>query len=513
MSSEQEASQITAYSYKPFIDLTPEESKRLSPMTRNAKNVIYVTGFLANTKMNKNNFRISDNKYLEAISKGLAAGKPINYGPKILGKAHHPNFYQDLDISGKTDAEARADFLQYQEWSRIGDMFRMSYDKIRDRWIFNGAISHPNVVEAIQNKTLELPKYVSPYFWNLNNPEETGSEIREAELFHVSFVDDPAYGPEAVAGTCNPDENSSICAARVLGMPAAQVKPSKVPCACGLMASINHKLDSSFYVESPNQSRIKTMSDQNNTQKETPINEENKNPNNNGDPSEEAKNAALSKMKEYDKLANEGKANLDKSKSETNDPKNPTIPVEYQEVLNMAIEKERKQLGKQHDKAISEYTAKIESLEKEIAKRDETAQDAILNQYIERDFYKNDEEYNNKKTFYKKLAQELKMPNDKLEELMKDHYQVKELKISVNTKGENKGKGAGSTAATAEDKNLNPFGFDNDDHSSSTNQFGLLQSGGGKNKGIGAGTTADDDDEEDTTAAKGAAAIIGAFSS
>src|SRR5688500_14821832 len=157
-------SQDTAYSFKPFIDLTPEETKRLSPMTRNARNVIYVTGFLANTKLNANGFRITDNKYIEA-NKGLAAGRPINFGPKILGKAHHPNFYQDLDISGKTDEEAREMFLQYQEWSRIGDMFRIAYDKEFDRWRWNGAISHPNVVEAIQEGRLELPKYVSPYFW------------------------------------------------------------------------------------------------------------------------------------------------------------------------------------------------------------------------------------------------------------------------------------------------------------------------------------------------------------
>ena len=270
------ASQITGYSFQPFIDLTQEEQSRLSAMTRNAKNLIYVRGFLVNTKKNKNGWRITDNSYI-AQNKGIAAGRSINFGPKILGKAHHPNFYHDLDLADKTAEDARKEFLVYQEWSRIGDILRIDYDNTKDQWNFYGAISHPNIIEAIQKKELELPRYVSPYFWNLNDPDDTGDEIREAELFHVSFVDDPAYGPEVatIDATC-PSEDGKACAAQVFGLPAATLNIDRLlsrekvpPCACGLMASYTNKLDSSFYVKEPKLQQTQNMSDPNTQQPTT----------------------------------------------------------------------------------------------------------------------------------------------------------------------------------------------------------------------------------------------------
>ena len=494
-----QASQITGYSFKPFIDLTPEEASRLSAMTRNAKHVIYTRGFLVNTQKNKNGWRITDNKYIEA-NRGIAAGRPINYGPKMLGKAHHPNFYHDLDLSDKTPEQARKEFLAYQEWSRIGDILRIDYDSQNDKWLFYGAISHPNIVEAVQKKELELPKYVSPYFWNLNDPEKTGDEINEAELFHVSFVDDPAYGPEVATIDAMCDSSTGgACAAQVFGLPASSIikiaakKPS--PCMCGLMASYEHKLGSAFYVENPTQLQTQDMSDStppqstenktNNTQQEIPKDQA-------------AREAALKTMKKYDELANSGK-DLDNKAIKTEDPKNPTIPVEYQDVLNMAIEKDREENAKLHAKALKEKDDIIASMQETITKYETEGRERILDSYIDKDSFKDEKEYNERRSFYSNLCKELKMTNAQLEELMKGHYQVQEVKYMKN---KNKGQGAG-TVTGSEDKNMDPFGFD----SREDNGFGKLSSSTPK-RGLEAASNDDDNTEEDTSKAS---AILGAF--
>ena len=502
MTDQSSSSQITAYSFAPFIELTADESKRLSAMTRNAKNVIYTHGFLVNTKKNKNGWRITDNKYIEA-NRGLAAGRPINYGPKVLGKAHHPNFYHDLDLSNKTPEQAREEFLQYQEWSRIGDILRIDYDQDNDRWIFDGAISHPNIVEAVQKGELQLPKYVSPYFWNLNDPDDTGDEIREAELFHVSFVDDPAYGPEAIAGTCNPSEDGITCAARVMGLSAGLVrgKHGKIPpCACGLMASIKNKLDSSFYVETPTVEQIQNMSDPSTTtSKETNTNKQESQP---AAPDQAAREAALATMKKYDEIANKGEANLDKKDSKTEaDPKNPTIPVEYQEVLNMAIEKDRAEQQKGFTKALKEREDRIAELEGVIKKYEDAGREAILDAHIDKDTFKDEAEYKMRREFYANLSKDLKMTNEQLEELMKGHYQVQEVKYLANKKG----KGAGSDSSP----NTDPFGFNNRED----NGFGKLSN----SRGLGASTNNNEEevDEDilvdDDKTNNASSAILGAF--
>lgn len=516
MTSNQKPSQIEAYSFRPFIDLSPDEANRLSAMTRNAKDVIYVRGFLANTQMNANNFRISDNKYIEQ-NKGLAAGRPLNFGPKILGKNHHPNFYHDLDLEGKTPEEARQLFLQYQEWSRIGDILRIFYDKTSDRWKFYGAISHPNIVEAVQKKELELPKFVSPYFWNLNHPEETGPDIREAELFHVSFVDEPAYGPEVatIEASCHSSEGDSACAAQIYGMPAGkmqivQSKKGMPPCMCGLMASVDNKLDSSFYVETPKRDRTNKMSDDSNSKKDNGQQEgqegKNTNENNENQSADQlAREAALKKMAEYDKEANKGTGNIEDKKT-TNDPNNPTIPVQYQDALNLAIEKDRAEQAKLNNKVIKEKDQLIEQLQAELGKIHETNREAILDKYIEKDMYKTEDEFKQRRKFYLDLAKDLKMSNDKLEELMKDHYQVKELKIDINHKGANaRGKGAGSS-----NMNLDPFEFNNRED----NGFGMLSNEGASlsdRRGLGAGITTTDSDNEEESGAAAAGAILSAF--
>lgn len=504
MTPDTAASQITGYSYKPFIDLTPEEVSKLSAMTRNAKKVIYVHGFLANTKKNKNGWRITDNKYIEP-NRGIAAGRPINYGPKVLGKAHHPNFYHDLDLSDKTPEQARKEFLAYQEWSRIGDILRIDYNTTRDRWEFDGAVSHPNIVEAVQKGELELPKYVSPYFWNLNDPDDTGDEIRDAELFHVSYVDDPAYGPEAVAGTCNPSEDGTTCAARVMGLPASYTNALKFdavgktpPCACGLMASIKNKLDSSFYVESPNSQQIQDMSDQ---QTQNP-----KADNTNKNQDEIAREAALKTMQEYDKKANEGKANLNndvKDANKADDPNNPTIPVQYQDALNLALEKDRAEQQKGFAKTLKEKDDLITELQAKITKYEDEGRERVLDSYIDKDTFKDEAEYKKRREFYANLTKELKMSNEQLEELMKGHYQVQEVKYLANKKG----KGAGSDGNKP---NTDPFGFNNRED----NGFGKLS-----NRGLGASSNQDDedagsevdDDDNDNTKTSHGSAILGAF--
>ena len=498
------ASQVTAYSFKPFIELTPEEYSHLSPMTRNAKKVIYVHGFLANTKKNKNGWRITDNKYIEA-NKGLAAGRPINYGPKVLGQAHHPNFYHDLDLTDKTPEQARKEFLAYQEWSRIGDILRINYDSSKDRWEFDGAVSHPNIVEAVDNGELQLPKFVSPYFWNLNDPDDTGDEIREAELFHVSYVDDPAYGPEAVAGTCNPAEDGTTCAARVMGLPAGKNARyvSNPPCACGLMASIKNKLDSSFYVESPNSQQIHNMSDQSQTQQSSPNNndattKQSTTPTKNQD--EIAREAALKTMQDYDKKANEGKANLNDVKDVKEDPNNPTIPVQYQDALNLALEKDRAEQQKGFAKTLKEKDDLITELQAKITKYEDEGRERVLDSYIDKETFKDEAEYKKRREFYANLTKELKMTNEQLEELMKGHYQVQEVKYLANKKG----KGAG-----AEVPNTDPFGFNNRED----NGFGKLSN----SRGLGASVEEPPDDGQTEEKEKGdnnnnaANAILGAF--
>ena len=488
MPNQQEASQITGYSFKPYIDLSPEEYGRLSAMTRNSKDVIYVKGFLVNTKKNKNGWRITDNSYI-AQNKGIAAGRSINFGPKMLGKAHHPNFYHDLDVSDKTPEEARKEFLAYQEWSRIGDILRIDYDTNKDQWNFYGAISHPNIIEAIQKKELELPRYVSPYFWNLNDPQDTGDEIREAELFHVSFVDDPAYGPEVatIDATC-PSSDGKACAAQVFGLPAAgwnKVKMSgKPPCMCGLMASYTNKLDSSFYVKDPQGKQIQDMSDPNPQQ--TPTQQEN-NTTSNKNKDELAREAALKTMQEYDKKANAAKDLDTKGTVVENDPNNPTIPVQYQDALNLAIEKDRAEQQKGFAKALKEKDDRIAELQAQVTKYVEQGREAILDNYIDKNTFKDEAEYKKRREFYSNLTKELKMSNEQLEELMKGHYQVQEVKYLANKKG----KGAGTESSS--ELNTDPFGFKDKEEQSA---FGKLSS----RQGLAAGSEDNSDNQDEDSA-------------
>jgi len=485
-----DASQITGYSFKPYIDLSPEEYGRLSAMTRNSKDVIYVKGFLVNTKKNKNGWRITDNSYI-AQNKGIAAGRSINFGPKMLGKAHHPNFYHDLDVSDKTPEEARKEFLAYQEWSRIGDILRIDYDITKDQWNFYGAISHPNIIEAIQKKELELPRYVSPYFWNLNDPQDTGDEIREAELFHVSFVDDPAYGPEVatIDATC-PSKNGKACAAQVFGLPAGVGKVKSIvgtpPCACGLMASYTNKLDSSFYVKDPQGKQIQEMSDPNPQQQQQQEN----NTTSNKNKDELAREAALKTMQEYDKKANAAKDLDTKGNVQENDPNNPTIPVQYQDALNLAIEKDRAEQQKGFAKALKEKDDRIAELEATVTKYVEAGRESILDNYIDKNTFKDEAEYKKRREFYSNLTKELKMSNEQLEELMKGHYQVQEVKYLANKKG----KGAGVDS----DLNTDPFGFNNKEEESAFGKLSSSSSSTTAKQGLAAGSEDKDNQDEDS---------------
>jgi len=505
---QEEASQITGYSFNPYIDLTPEEYGRLSAMTRNSKNVIYVKGFLVNTKKNNNGWRITDNSYI-AQNKGIAAGRSINFGPKMLGKAHHPNFYHDLDVSNKTPEEARKEFLAYQEWSRIGDILRIDYDNTKDQWNFYGAISHPNIIEAIQKKELELPRYVSPYFWNLNDPNDTGDEIREAELFHVSFVDDPAYGPEVatIDATC-PSEDGKACAAQVFGLPAAGnkkvAKAGKPPCMCGLMASYTNKLDSSFYVKDPQGKQIQDMSDPNPQQSQQQENNTTSNTTNNKNKDELAREAALKTMQEYDKKANAAK-DLDtkgNTQQQENDPNNPTIPVQYQDALNLAIEKDRAEQQKGFSKALKEKDDRIAELEAQVNKYVEQGRESILDSYIDKNTFKDEAEYKKRREFYSNLTKELKMSNEQLEELMKGHYQVQEVKYLANKKG----KGAGVDS----ELNTDPFGFKDKEEQSAFGKLSSSSSSSSPSKqGLAAGSTIEDNEDNENN--DSALAVANAF--
>lgn len=507
-----EASQITAYSFKPFIELSQDEYNRLSPMTRNAKNVIYVTGFLANTKMNKNGFRITDNKYIEQ-NKGLAAGRPINFGPKVLGKAHHPNFYQDLDVDEERDPQgAKKAFLEYQEWSRIGDILKISYDKPRDRWQFYGAISHPNIVDAIEKGSLQLPKYVSPYFWNLNHPKDTGPEIREAELFHVSFVDDPAYGPEAVASPVCSSSEGTTCQAKLYGMGAGvderiQARKGKPPCMCGLMASIDHKVSSSLYIENPKSHSKKSMSDPNSNPPQP--NPQENNPNQGGEDENSKQSEALKRMQNYGKDANDAKTDLNKKEEQPSEKKKQIeIPIEFQDIVNIQIEKERSAMTKQHNKALAEKDEVISSLQKEIASIREKEREGLISRYIQKDTFKEEGKFEERVNFYKNL----KLSNDELEAILKDHWEIKEVQVSLDHSGGSgkKGKGAGTENKAL---NLDPFGFESGD------QIGLLTPT--IRKGLGASVNPDNNDEdsgipsdndEDILTEERGRSIIGAFS-
>ena len=516
-------SQITAYSFKPFINLSPEEYSRLSPMTRNAKNVIYVMGFLANTKMNKNGFRITDNKYIEN-NKGLAAGRPINFGPKVLGKAHHPNFYHDLIVDEEKDPQgARKAFLEYQEWSRIGDILKISYDKPRDRWQFYGAISHPNIVDAIEKGSLQLPKYVSPYFWNLNHPKDTGPEIREAELFHVSFVDDPAYGPEAIATpVCNSKEGTT-CQAKLYGMGAGlsdmtKSMKGKPPCMCGLMASIDPKVSSSLYIENPKSLSKQTMSDPNSN---PPPNNNNNNPPSQDNTQQEGEgqnenkqSEALKRMQNYGTDANDAKTDINKKKE--TEGKKLEIPIEFQDIVNIQIEKERNQMNKQHNKALAEKDEVISSLQKEIASIREKEREGLINRYLQKDTFKEEGKFEERVAFYKGL----KISNEELEGILKDHWDIKEVQVSVShSNGSSKGKGAG-VMDNKTMMNMDPFGFESGDEIGLlTPSFkrGLKASVDPDNGGNGVaeddtGIPQDNDDDDILTEEKQGKAILGAFS-
>jgi len=203
-------------------------------------------------------------------------------------------------------------------------------------------------------------------------------------------------------------------------------------------------------------------------------------------------------MQEYDKLANSGK-DLDttgtkaKKKGE-DDPQNPTIPVEYQEVLNMAIEKDRAEQAKQFNKTLKEKDDIIAELEGKINKYVEQGREAILDNYIDKSTFKDEAEYKKRREFYANLSKDLKMSNEQLEELMRGHYQVQEVKYLTNKKG----KGAGS------DLNTDPFGFETRED----NGFGRLSSSNSSNKqGLGAGL--ESEDSEDTNPA--ASAVASAF--
>jgi len=247
------------------------------------------------------------------------------------------------------------------------------------------------------------------------------------------------------------------------------------------------------------------MSDPNNpTQPENGKDEERQDggESSNKSPDQAAKDAALKKMQEYDKMANEGKANIKgestkeetKTEEEETETKKEETVEEKETKLQQLLDEERAKADraaeKKYKKQTEELKATIAKLEKEIAARDAVEQEEILNKYIKRENYKDKAQFEERLTFYKNLAKEYKMTNDKLEELMKDHYQVKEINA---TKGaaEGKGKGAGVVNGT---KNMDPFGFEED-------SFGLLSSSSNNSnkRGIGASTNPDEEIDTDET--------------
>ena len=82
------------------------------------------------------------------------------------------------------------------------------------------------------------------------------------------------------------------------------------------------------------------------------------------------------------------------------------------------------------------------------------------------------------------------MSNEQLEELMKGHYQVQEVKYLANKKG----KGAGVDS----DLNTDPFGFNNKEEESAFGKLSSSSSSTTAKQGLAAGSEDKDNQDEDS---------------
>ena len=130
---------------------------------------------------------------------------------------------------------------------------------------------------------------------------------------------------------------------------------------------------------------------------------------------------------------------------------------------------------------------------------------------MQKDTFKEEGKFEERVAFYKGL----KISNEELEGILKDHWEVKELQVSLDHNGGKKGKGA----ASDQKMNMDPFGFESGDEIgllTSSFKRGLKASVDPDNGGNGVAEDdtgiPQDNDDDILTEEKQGKAILGAFS-
>ena len=187
------------------------------------KGDLWIKSFLINTDINKRGWSVDPNTIRENVKSII--GKPLVMARNALtGRIDHPVW--DTRKSAEANYES-------QLASAIGTVEDYQYDPRTNTYYAISRITVPAVRDELLSKTNpygknnKLPIAVSPQI--LYNPStEQANYYKNWTFSHLSLVDEPAYGPQAVGlEACNGDKKT--CSQKLQQVTAAAAAASSSP--------------------------------------------------------------------------------------------------------------------------------------------------------------------------------------------------------------------------------------------------------------------------------------------
>ena len=111
------------------------------------------------------------------------------------------------------------------------------------------------------------------------------------------------------------------------------------------------------------------------------------------------------------------------------------VGVDLETILQGERAKIEKSMRKEYSEQLKAVEADRDTLKKELEKRDDADRDRIITQYLPSEIFKDKEIHEKRTNYYRDLAKKYSLPNAELENLLKDHYEVKQIDVTASLGG------------------------------------------------------------------------------
>lgn len=456
--------ELTGFSFKPFYKLDSVEAVALG--AKQQKDLIFFKGVLIKADVpSKHNAIIAGDWVRKKKDKWQGL-------PMLIG---HPDFKNNVAMNGRDEQEIIKDLLKFQEDYSIGRMMKVeenpSDPKLMD---FYGFIDNPDVVKGVKSGEVVLPRYGSPYFWQVGEITSESFDkdgnflVNDHAPIHWAFTNNPAMGPEIeVKAMCSGSELA--CMQKMQGNSYEDSHYGLKRCPCDIMKTeFKDGLDKSFYVDDPLHSLKMSSNEQSTATTPAPAvdtkAEEIKNfmeGKKDKNPTSASVPPSGDKSGDGEKIVNPGE-HVDRDKeaaSKTDEEKKPEETPEEKNKLETMIEEVRakatKSAEKKFEKMIAEKDGEISKLNKTINEMNFKDIQSVINDSLPNELFGAKEEdikkAEEKRAFYSNLAKNKNLSKEEITEILNTNTVNKQLTIGLKSDSSSKKGQANSVTASNDD--------------------------------------------------------------